>query len=450
MDVFCPNCLHNVTLESTGPGEFSFDCPECAKEARVVVPENPSQRPIVRPVRSDSSSGDSQVSKSHAPKSEVSKSQISKSLAARDPFSGKSSSDSVRRPSQPSKSVSSGARSKRKEVDFPFEESDKNLVDVEQQPSKDEFDSPEYAVPQPLRGPVRTVRREPRPRQEEPGFLIYLMWMGGAAVVWLVLLVAGILMREAAWGMLVVGALAIMTARRTFLRIARKEGFTVWLGCLLVPFYTLFFSLAHFRQTVNPLLITVFGYGYVLSAFLIFGVHDAVDAHRNRLAPVVAQDDEDEDDVPQKGAAAIKQQLLDETLTLSVDGKEASITVDELSYFPETSGHGLGGESFEFFGPDVSLRGTFPAGFRDRWMDLLGNPVPISSRGNHPQPGDSHIKLPGRGDVKVTGGSFTIEGIVGKPVQQVGGSIKLEIGGPQKPETFEGNFIVRVKATATE
>ncbi len=144
MDVFCPNCLHSVTLEAREPGEYSFDCPECAQEARVTVPENPAQRPVVRPVRTGSSRDDSQAAKS-----------------------GSSRDSQSARPSNGSRSADRSSTRGAKAIDFPFEASDANLVDADEKPPQDEWESPEYEVPQPLRGAVKQRKSDSQPPREK-------------------------------------------------------------------------------------------------------------------------------------------------------------------------------------------------------------------------------------------------------------------------------------------
>jgi hypothetical protein len=71
--------------------------------------------------------------------------------------------------------------------------------------------------------------------------------------------------------------------------------------------------------------------------------------------------------------------------------------------------------------------------------------LPIVPKSKGPHPGESHIKLPGRGAVQVMGGKFVTSGTmtVGQPV--LFGAIELEIAGPE-PETIRGMFMVRVQA----
>src|SRR5580693_2549781 len=66
MDVFCPHCLQSVTLEGRDPGDYSFDCPECAGEVLVTISQDSSARPQVRPVRSKPAVHDSKFPKAHS------------------------------------------------------------------------------------------------------------------------------------------------------------------------------------------------------------------------------------------------------------------------------------------------------------------------------------------------------------------------------------------------
>ena len=220
----------------------------------------------------------------------------------------------------------------------------------------------------------------------------------------------------------------------------------IWLACLLVPFFTLFFAISHFRKTATALLITVFGYGYIVSGLLLFFVHDIIHGVRHAPRPAAAADG-DEADADEEMQKAIAGRMLAgiDSLTLQVDGAEVRVPVQQLTTFDARPGKNGSPPGFEFSGPDVSLRGDFPATFDGDWKELLGDPVAILPLRDQPAPGDSHIKLPGRGLVKVTGGKFVTIGAMtaGQPVLH--GAIELDLGG-QKPETIGGTFMVHVKA----
>jgi len=245
--------------------------------------------------------------------------------------------------------------------------------------------------------------------------------------------VAGFFIRELAWVPIVLGGLIIFAARGMVMRVARTEGVAVWLACLLVPFYSLMFIFTHFRVLSRAVVIGFCGWGFLLSGVALIVIHDVIDAQANALPGAVD---------PLFGG---NPNGADDGLVLSIDNNETPIALDELTYFPASVEEGSGGECFEFVGTHVSLRGKFPPRFRDRWVDLLGKSVPLLPQTNHPDRGASHIKIPGRGMVKVVGGSFSVEGIVRQPVRQLGGSIVLKIDGPNGIETIDGTFLVRVK-----
>lgn len=449
MDVFCPNCLHNVTLESREPGRYTFDCPECAAEAAVTIPTNPAERPIVRPVRAQSRNSDSQVVR---PRS-VRDSAGSKSAVPNSPLP-KSSSDiplvaPLLQPTRKPRASSGAGPRKPRPMDFPFEASDENLVDAHQSAPRDEFDSPEYEIPQPLRPTaIREILPNEPPRrrkQKEVKFETYLMGLLAAAGVWLLLFVASLYLRQLTWGMIVVGAVALTSARRTFLRAARQEDPMVWLACLLVPFYTLLFGLAHFRQTATAFWISLVGYGFFVSGIMLFAVHGVVDAvNKNRPAVVAPdEDDADADEAMKKGAAA---KFGSDNITLSIDGKESRIHVDQLALRkPKVNRKD---EEFEFSGPDVSLRGSFAPTFHNDWQELVEEEgsVPIVAKSDQREPGESHVKLPGRGLVKVTGGAFSVSRALPGDEPTLYGILEIETSGPEGPETIRGTFSVRVKA----
>jgi hypothetical protein len=401
MDVFCPSCLHSVTLEGREPGQYAFECPECAAETHVTIPEDPGARPIVRPARARSAGSDSEIERP-----------------------GKAQARRPRRASD------------RDSIDFPFQESDQNLIEHDEQPARDEWQEAGEEIPQPLRGVVRKAKTATASlRQQRPAGTprsVY-KWLGAGAAVWLVLVVAGFFIRELAWVPIVLGGLIIFAARGMVMRVARTEGVAVWLACLLVPFYSLMFIFTHFRVLSRAVVIGFCGWGFLLSGVALIVIHDVIDAQANALPGAVD---------PLFGG---NPNGADDGLVLSIDNNETPIALDELTYFPASVEEGSGGECFEFVGTDVSLRGKFPPRFRDRWVDLLGKSVPLLPQTNHPDRGASHIKIPGRGMVKVVGGSFSVEGILRHPVRQLGGSMVLKIDGPNGIETIDGTFLVRVK-----
>jgi hypothetical protein len=334
-------------------------------------------------------------------------------------------------------------------MDFPFEASDKNLVETRKKAPKDEFDSPEYEIPQPLRPmAIREILPAEPPRRRKKKvvkFETYLMGLVAAAGVWLLLFVASLFIHQVTWGMIVVGSVALTSTRRTFLRAARKEDPMVWLACLLVPFYTLLFGLAHFRQTATAFWISLVGYGFLVSGVMLFAVHSVGDAVNRRLPAVVAPDDDDADadEAMKKGAPA---KFGSDNITLSIDGKESRIHVDQLALLkPKVNRKD---EEFEFSGPDVSLRGSFAPTFHNDWQELVDEDVkvPIVAKSDQREPGESHVKLPGRGLVKVTGGAFSVSRALPGDEPTLYGVLEIETNGPEGPETIRGTFSVRVKA----
>lgn len=446
MDVFCPHCLQSVTLEGRDPGDYSFDCPECTGEVIVSIPRNASERPQVRPVRTKPGH---EVSRDRSKEASPQKSESAPRKERPNP--SRESFGTFRE--EPKSASRSRPRARdRDAIDFPFEASDENLVDAgkaELPPLEDEWDAPEYQVAQPLRGQVIRKRTAPKPKRRkkksepEVDFSTYLKWMGIGAAAWLVLAVVAFFVPEGGWAFILLGVMTLFVSRSMILQRAKKEGTFVWIACLVVPLYSLFFVISHFRQTVTALIIAVFGYGYLISGGAVLLWHEIVN---NAQAAALAPDEDDPDEAADR--------LTPDTLTLNVNGKETPIHVDSLTYFElkplNRAGVGAPADSFEFAGGDLSLRGMFPAGFRGNWNSLIGKVLTISPRSDRPQPGDSQIKLPGRGLVKVTGGkiSISVAGVLveGKrPQQQLGGAVELDIAGPGPPETIQGGFLVRVK-----
>jgi hypothetical protein len=429
MDVFCPSCLKSVTLEARAPGEYSFECPECAAEASVTIPKSPGARPIVRPVRRAAA-------------------RDSSAPPAIDFEPGSLGRTGPKKPAPSERRAKASPRGARPPaaVDFSFDGTDENRVDAEPPPPPvvdaamtDYWNSPDF-VPQPLRRAKTrkpattpssgTTKRGTRPRTN-------LRRAALAAGVWVGLIGIGIFLPEAAWVAIVIGVVMLMTSRRIVLRAARGEGAMVWLGCALVPFYNVLFALSKLRKLGPALLLAFCGYAYVIAGFTLVEVHKFLDAaHRPAGA-----DEEDE----AAGIVAAVQNALDDRFTLVVDGKEIPLEINELTYFPETAETANAEESFEFFGPDLSLHGTFPRGFRDRWMQLIGKTVPIIAHSKVPEAGDSQIELPKDGTVKVLEGSFTLTDVVRPAQPRLAGTVTLKVARSKQPETLQGDFLIRVK-----
>jgi hypothetical protein len=183
------------------------------------------------------------------------------------------------------------------------------------------------------------------------------------------------------------------------------------------------------------------GDGSVWIAFVTFGCSDRGVGHAKApaIADQVVEEDEEIDEERQKEAA---HKIGFDNILLKVEGKEVRLAVKQLTWFkPRSRWLGAVGD-FEFSGPDVSLRGTFPRFFRV-WYKL--QTIPISPRGDRPEPGESHVKLPGRGRVNVLGGKFSTRGAMTAGPLAVFRTLELKISDPKQPETVRGTFSVRVK-----
>jgi hypothetical protein len=130
-------------------------------------------------------------------------------------------------------------------------------------------------------------------------------------------------------------------------------------------------------------------------------------------------------------------------LAMNLAGKTTVIPIEEMNYFHVKRGREEYPDSFEFAGPGTSIRGTFALGFEEEWEKLVGKPVKILARSEEPEEGDSEITLPGRGVLKITGGSFTIERVLSPRSEPVlRGRIQLQFAG--SGESIDGTFEVRV------
>jgi hypothetical protein len=271
----------------------------------------------------------------------------------------------------------------------------------------------------------RPIKRKRKKKQRQSvtaaQVLIPVLFAAGA---WVLLVCIAFLYRPAIYALWIVGFLAIFVGRSMFLRIAGKDGYGTYLACLFVPFYSTYYFFKRINLTLMPFLIGCCGFAFVLSGGVLAFIHNVRD--------VGAQVQADGQARPAEKAS----------LVLDVNGKKVSLPLEEMNYFHVKRGRDQFPDSFEFSGNGISIRGTFDLGFEEDWEKLVGKPVTILPKHDEPEEGDSEITLPGRGMVKVTGGSFTVQRVITpRPEAVLQGIIVLECEGGQR---IQGTFQVPV------
>ncbi len=229
--------------------------------------------------------------------------------------------------------------------------------------------------------------------------------------------------RPVVYALWIVGILCTLVGRRMFLKIAAEDGVGTWLACLFIPFYSTYYFFKNINLMLGPFLVSCCGYGLLGGALVLWVVHGVRE-------------------LGQGGAAGAEEpSFIPSSLVLEVDDDNVTLPVQELTYFHVKRGREEFPDYFEFSGKGVSIWGNFPLGFDEDWPSLIGKPVTILPR-HQQERGVSEISLRGRGSVKITGGSFTIQKIVKPgPDPTLRGTIVLECEGDL---TIEGTFQVNV------
>jgi hypothetical protein len=465
MRVFCPYCLQNLKLKSRAPGQYSFKCPECSEQATVTVPEDPNEQVIARPIRSQRSTREPTSTKPPTPEDRprgtprgpapeeaanqprtfpVPESQrTTDGVAAAE--AGRGSPLASQTDPKTKRTGRSGDNEQEQDRGSPHVAS---IVDDDV--ACEEWDLPEANPLPPLRTSVKKCKPKSKPKRRKKNadlsqFLAPMIFVG---VTWVVLIAIAIIFRPAVYALLGLGSIVTLTGRRMFLKVAREEGLGAWLASLFIPFYSAYYFFTHLGETIRPFLIGCCGYVFLASGSLLWIVR-AVEERRDVNTPdrqvADASDEEDADLPDQKAGEGLGQKA---GLVLTVAGKEVSLPIEEMNYFHVKRGRDSFPDSFELSGSGSSIRGAFALGFEEDWERLVGKAVNILARSGEPEDGDSEINLPGRGMIKVTGGSFTVKKVISpRPSPVLRGRIRLETAGPHGPETLEGVFQVRVSGS---
>jgi hypothetical protein len=443
-----------VKLKDRAPGQYTFRCPECGQQATVAVPEDASARVVARPIKSLRSS--EPASPKVRPLGEK---------AAPAPTSRKAADQTRGSSARKSPSVKDGregagrgptlrAQADPKRIDpFQYDEGgaegeppDDAAVADDVQVVEDEWDLRESGELAPLPAPVR--KRKPKPkatskprgRKKEVDASQFLAPMLLVGAIWLVLVVVAVFFHAAVYAILVIGSIVTFTGRRLFLRVAREEGVGTWLACLFVPFYSVYYFFTHVSQTIRPFLIGCCGYVFLASGTVLwfYGVFADRATANARDRGVAVSDEDDAEDGEEKIAQAGAQKT---GLVLTVAGKELSVPIEQMNYFHVKRNRETFPDGFELSGAGTSIRGRLELGFEEEWEKLVGKPLKVLARSSDPDEGDSEITLPGRGQVKVTGGSLTVEKVIApRPSPVLRGRIRLETAGAHGTETLEGTF----------
>jgi hypothetical protein len=285
------------------------------------------------------------------------------------------------------------------------------------------------------RGRPRSRRLKKRERRQHgvgPQIQDILPALGFAGAICATLVIVAFWIHEISYLLLIIGVLVVAAGRRMILHLAMEEGTGVWLACLVVPFYPTYFFFTRISETYKAFLVSCAGYLFLVSGgalWLIFFVLGA--SHRK--------------DVKNLADHAVSPSML----TLLVEGKEVRIPIDELIYNSVKRGRESFPDFFEMEGKGVNLFGEFWVGFNQEWRDAIDKPARITARDAREHQGDSHVELPGKGDMKVVRGELIV-----KQVQDnedaadpfVRGTIELELKGPGQNQSLKvrGTFEAQV------
>jgi hypothetical protein len=107
-------------------------------------------------------------------------------------------------------------------------------------------------------------------------------------------------------------------------------------------------------------------------------------------------------------------------------------------------------ETFEIHGDGIAIVGTFPrdvrVGYGEDWSVLVGRSIPISARGGDPRyEKPSVLTVPGIGQFRVTGGTFTVEKVEAgwNGRTPITGRIELTVRAANGETSLVGSFTVR-------
>jgi hypothetical protein len=289
------------------------------------------------------------------------------------------------------------------------------------------------------RGPDDRVRPAPQRRKKlkrrqqgaGPRLQDILTALGIAGVFCAILVILTFWVHEVTYLLLIIGALVAAAGRRMILHLALQEGKRVWLACLVVPFYPTYFFFTRINETYKAFLVSCAGYLFLISGgglwlFFIFGAR-----HK--------------DNVKNLADEAVRPSVL----TLLVEGKEVRIPINELIYCSVKRGREKFPDFFEIEGKGVNLFGEFWLGFNQEWRDAIDKPARITSHDVRERGGDSHVALPGKGDMKVVKGELVVKQVQDNEDEDdpfLRGTIELELKGrgQQRSLNVSGTFEVQV------
>jgi hypothetical protein len=138
---------------------------------------------------------------------------------------------------------------------------------------------------------------------------------------------------------------------------------------------------------------------------------------------------------------------LAQTLTLELRDGAVPVPLDAMDVWVSTGASRA--EPFEIHGEGTAIVGTLPrevhVGYEENWRALLGKAIPISSRGGDPDfRKPCVVTVPGVGQFRVIGGTFTIDivgtGRTGRT--PLTGRIELRVRGPSGEVSLRGSFTV--------
>jgi hypothetical protein len=250
-----------------------------------------------------------------------------------------------------------------------------------------------------------------------------------AGILWIALTALSVWVPSAVYALLFVGALIVIVGRSMLLHLARQEGTGVWLACLLVPFYSTYFFFTRLHETYKSFLISCAGYVFVVTGVVLYFILIVFHAE---------PPDELVEPVPSVS-----------WLRLRIEGEDLRLAIEGFNYFSVKRGRDEFPDRFQLEGKGMSIFGKFWIGFEEQWDELLNKPLEITSEDPGKTEGDSHLTLPGKGDLKILKGKLVVKSVIngrdnGDPYLK--GDLELELKGKEPRQTLniKGTFEAQV------
>jgi hypothetical protein len=137
-------------------------------------------------------------------------------------------------------------------------------------------------------------------------------------------------------------------------------------------------------------------------------------------------------------------------LRLEVEGKDVKVFIDFMNRYHLDRNQDQVPEVFELEGRGVSIFGQFWIGFEGQWDDAIGKRLTIVPQDPMQSKSESHLNLPGKGELKVLNGKLGVKEVLkdqGQGDPFLRGEIELELNGqgPRDILNVKGTFEAQVR-----